>query len=73
MAIMVDKVNKIAEDNKANVIIEIVLIHEAIAVDRASLANKANKVLATNSIAIVIKYLSKLLLDDFVVVFAHIC
>jgi hypothetical protein len=62
-------------------LVEIVLVKEAIAIDRADLANKANeaslaeanKLKATDSIAVVIKYLSKLLLDDFVVVFAHIC
>jgi hypothetical protein len=80
-AIVVDEVNKIAEADEANVIVEIVLVHKAIAVDRANLANEANEaslaeaneLLVTNSIAIVIKYLSKLLLDDFIIIFANIC
>ncbi len=50
---------------------------EAIKVDKVIEANdasfaEANKLLATNSIA-VIKYLSKLLLNEFIIVFAHIC
>jgi hypothetical protein len=51
---------------------DIVTAEEGIAVDRANLANepneasftKANKLLANYNIAIVIKYLSKLLLSD---------
>ncbi len=78
---MVDEVNKIAEADKANVIAEIVSVDKAIVVDRANLANEANgaslaeanKSLATDSIAVIIKYSSKLLLNDFVIVFAHIC
>jgi hypothetical protein len=78
---VVDEVNKIAEADKANVIAEIVSVDKAIVVDRANLANEANgaslaeanKSLATDSIAVIIKYSSKLLLNDFVIVFAHIC
>ncbi len=73
--------NKIADANKANMIGKIVLVNKAIAVDRANLANKAgeasldeaNKLLATNSIAVIIKYSIKFLLDDYIVEFAHIC
>jgi hypothetical protein len=70
-------VNEIAEVdvNKANVIIEIISADEAIAVDRAivvdraNMANEANKaslaqaneLLANGSIAVIVKYLGKLL------------
>ncbi len=43
-AIVVDEANKIAEAGKANVIVEIVLVDQAIAVDRADLANKADDI-----------------------------
>jgi hypothetical protein len=80
-AIVVDEVNNIAEANEASVIVKIVLVDEAIVVNRANLANEANEAdlaeanepLATGRIAAVIKYLSKLLLNDFIVIFAHIC
>jgi hypothetical protein len=70
-------VNKIAEVevNKANVIIEIIsadkaiVFNRAIAVDRANMANKAdeaslaeaNELLANGGVAVVVKYLGKLL------------
>ncbi len=68
-------INKIIEIDKATVIVEIVLANEAIAidraiaVDRANMANeadeaslaKANELLANGSIAVVVKYSSKLL------------
>jgi hypothetical protein len=55
--------------NKAD---EAIKVNKFIEADEASLA-EANELLATNSIALIIKYLSKLLLNDFIVVFAHIC
>jgi hypothetical protein len=55
--------------NKAN---EAIKVDEVIEAGKTSLA-EANELLATNSIAVVIKYSSKLLLDDFIVVIAHIC
>ncbi len=63
-----DEANNAILTNKADEAIEIDKVIEA---NEASLA-EANKLLATDSIA-VIKYSSKLLLDDFIVVFAHIC
>ncbi len=50
---------------------------EAIEVDKVIEANEAslaeaNELLSTNSIVVVIKYSSKLLLDDFIVIFSHI-
>jgi hypothetical protein len=58
-----EKLDAANEANVSNVVIE---------ANKASLA-EANELLATNSIAIVIKYLNKLLLDDCIVIFAHIC
>ena len=51
---------------------------EAIEVDKVIEANEAslaeaNESLSTNSVAVVIKFSSKLLLDDFIVIFSHIC
>jgi hypothetical protein len=68
-------IDEIVEIDKANVIVKIVSANEAIAIDRAiavnraNMANKANEaslaeaneLLANGSIAVVVKYLSKLL------------
>jgi hypothetical protein len=51
---------------------EAIEVDKVIEADEASLA-EANESLSTNSIAVVIKYSSKLLLDDFIVIFSHIC
>ena len=71
------RVDKIAKSDEANVIVKIILANKAIvinsdraiAVDRTNMANEANEAslaevdesLANGGIAVVIKYLSKLL------------
>ncbi len=75
-AIVAKEVNKVVLSHKANVTNEIVVANKAVMVDRANLANeadevslaKANELLPNNAIAVIIKHLSKLLLDDGIAV-----